>query len=192
VDQVDVESSAVAVALDSAGNVDDSVYAQNRFTDVNGQCVDLDGFHDGEVTGNSCVNKKAIEAYPALHAGIVFGSTYPGLDPGRVVITGNTIVGFAYGAVFLLGNNNRLEGNQFLDMNRAHCGTKPTPARCAYAPDQPDLLRAGVYLAGKAPRDNVIRGNTITGFGMKDHCIAGAPGVSLQANIIGPNTCRAR
>ena len=189
VEQVDVESSAVAVAVDSAGNVDHSAYVENRFTDVNGQCIDLDGFHDGEVTGNSCVNRKAIEAYPALHAGIVFGSTYPGLDAGRVTVTGNTIEGFAYGAVFLLGNNNRIEGNRFLDMNRAQCGTKPTPARCAYAPDQPDLLRAGVYLAGKA-RDNVIRGNTITGFGMKEHCIAAAPRVSLAANTTGPNTCR--
>lgn len=189
VEQVDIESSAVAVALDSAGNVDHSTYAYNRFTGVNGQCIDLDGFHDGAVTGNSCVNNKPIDAYPALHAGIVFGSTYPGLDPGRVVITGNTIAGFAYGAVFLLGNNNRIEGNQFLDMNRAHCGTKPTPSRCAYALDQPDLLRAGIYLAGKA-KNNVIRGNTITGFEIADHCIAAAPDVNLKANTTTPNTCR--
>ena len=37
------------VALDTAGNVDRSVYARNQFTGINGKCIDLDGFHDGEV-----------------------------------------------------------------------------------------------------------------------------------------------
>lgn len=188
-EQVDVETSAVAVAVDTAGDVDHSIYAQNRFTDVNGQCIDLDGFHDGEVTGNSCVNRKPIDAYPSLHAGVVFGATNPDVKPGRVVITGNTIIGFAFGAVFLIGSNSRIENNQFLDMNRAHCGTRPVPARCAYALDQPDLLRAGIYL-GAPGSGNVIRNNTITGFAMKEHCIAAAPGVSLESNTITLNTCR--
>ncbi|MDE3194874.1 MAG: right-handed parallel beta-helix repeat-containing protein, partial [Acidobacteriota bacterium] len=188
-DQVDVETSAVAVAVDTAGNVDHSVYTRNQFTDVNGQCIDLDGFHDGEVTGNSCINRKPIEAYPALHAGIVFGATNPDVHPGHVVITDNTIAGFAFGALYLLGNGNRIENNQFLDMNRAHCGMEPTPARCNYARDQPDLLRAGVYLA-KEGTGNIVRNNTITGYGIEQHCIAAAPGVSLKDNIVSPNICR--
>jgi len=191
---VDVESQAVAVALDTAGNVDHSIYAGNRFTDVNGQCIDLDGFHDGSVTGNSCVNRKPLEFYPWLHEGIVFGNNNPAAESTGVAVTGNTVEGFAYGGVFLIGRGNRIENNRFLDMNRAHCGVNPAPARCAYSADQPDMLRAGIYLAnnGGRPavtRDNVIRGNTFSGFGMAEHCVAAAPGVSLKDNVIEGNSC---
>jgi len=194
---VDVETQAVAVALDTAGEVDQSTYARNRFTDVNGQCIDLDGFHDGSVTENSCVNRKPIDAYPALHEGIVFGNNNPAGEPRHVVVANNTIEGFAYGAVFLVGSDNRIENNSFLDMNRARCGSSPTPARCAYARDQPDLLRAGFYLGNRGgrpstPTGNIIRSNTVSGFGMKAHCVAAAPGVSLAANTIESNVCSDR
>ena len=191
---VDIESQAVAVALDTAGNVDHSVYAGNHFTDVNGQCIDLDGFHDGSVTGNSCIDKKPLDAYPWLHEGIVFGNNNPQMESTGVVVTGNDIEGFAYGGVFLIGHGNRIEDNRFLDMNRAHCGATPVPARCAYATDQPDMLRAGIYLAnngGRAAvtRGNVIRGNTITGFGMAEHCVAAAPGGVMAENTVAGNRC---
>lgn len=194
---VDVETQAVAVALDTAGEVDQSAYARNHFTDVNGQCIDLDGFHDGSVTGNSCVNRKPIEIYPALHEGIVFGNNNPAGEPRNVVVTDNTIEGFAYGAVFLVGSDNRIENNSFLNVNRARCGSNPTPARCAYATEQPDLLRAGIYLGNRGgrpsnPKGNVIRANTISGFGIKAHCVAAAPGVSLAANKIESNICSDR
>jgi len=187
VEYVDVEHHGVAVALDTAGNVDHSVYAHNRFTGVNGQCIDLDGFHDGEVTGNSCTNTKPFSAYPALHFGIVFGNNDPGMDSTGVVVTDNTLQGFAYGAVFLIGSRNRIENNRFLDLNLAHCGTIPVSARCNYALDQPDLLRSGIYLGnnGGRPavtRDNVIRSNVVRGFGMEAHCLEAAAGVALPAN----------
>jgi parallel beta-helix repeat protein len=194
-DFVDVENHGIAVALDTAGNVEHTVYTRNRFTDVNGQCIDLDGFHDGEVTENSCVNRKPLEAYPASHYAIVFGNNNPDMESTHVVITGNTVQGFAYGGLFLAGSNNRVENNRFLDLNRAHCGSLPLSARCNYAvQDQPELLRSGIYLAGNAGRptvtkDNVIRGNTVTGFGMKEHCVAADPGVDLSANLVGPNSC---
>jgi hypothetical protein len=188
---VDVEHHGVAVALDTAGNVDRSLYAHNHFTDVNGQCIDLDGFHDGEVTSNSCVNKKPLSAYPALHFGIVFGNNDPGMDSAGIVVTGNTVQGFAYGGLFLIGSRNRIENNRFLDLNLAHCGIIPVSARCNYAPDQPDLLRSGIYLGDNGgrraiTRDNVIRSNIIRGFGMKSHCVAAAARVELPPNN---NTC---
>jgi parallel beta-helix repeat protein len=191
---VDVEHSAPAVALDTAGNVDHSVYTDNRFTDVNGQCIDLDGFHDGEVTGNSCINAKAVAAYPALHYGIVFGNNNPDTSSSGIVITGNTVRGFGYGGVFVVGSNNRIENNTFTDLNLAHCGTSPTPARCAYALDQPDMLRSGAYLANNGGRPaeatgNIIRGNTFTGFHIAEHCVTAAPGVALDRNTISGNTC---
>jgi parallel beta-helix repeat protein len=194
VDWVDVEHSAVAVVLDTAGNVDHSVYSGNRFSDVNGQCIDLDGFHDGSVTGNTCLNTKPIAAYPALHYGIVFGNNDPAATSSGIIVTGNTLRGFAYGGVFLVGSNNRVENNRFTDLNLAYCGTTPVPARCAYALDQPDLLRSGVYLGnngGRAAPDegNVIRNNVFSGFGMPEHCITSAPGVLLERNTVAGNTC---
>ena len=194
VSYVDVESHGVAVALDTAGNVDHSVYIDNRFTDVNGQCIDLDGFHDGEVRGNSCMNAAAIDAYPALHYGIVFGNNNPGMEPAGIVVANNTLRGFAYGAVFIVGHNNRVEGNRFTGMNLAHCGAMPVSARCNYALDQPDLLRSGIYLSnnGGRPavtRDNVIRSNVIQGYGIKSHCIGAAAGVTAPENVIANNTC---
>jgi hypothetical protein len=192
---VDVENHGVAVALDTAGNVDHSVYSKNRFTDVNGQCIDLDGFHDGSVTDNSCVNKKPPESYPASHYGIVFGNNDPAVESTNIVVTGNTVDGFAYGGVFLIGRHNRVENNRLVNLNRAHCGSVPLTARCNYAiAEQPDLLRSGIYLAANGGRatvtkDNVVRGNTVSGFGIAAHCVGSDPGVSPGQNRIAENSC---
>ena len=44
---------AVPVAIDTAGNVDQTVVPLcNRFEEIDGKCIDLDGFHDGEIRGN--------------------------------------------------------------------------------------------------------------------------------------------
>jgi hypothetical protein len=192
---VDVENHGVAVALDTAGNVDHAVYAGNSFVDVNGQCIDLDGFHDGEVTSNSCMNTKALESYPALHFGVVFGNNDPGMEATGITVSRNRLDGFAYGAVFLIGRGNRVENNVFTRVNLAHCGSTPLSARCNYAvAEQPDLLRTGIYLAangGRASvnRNNIIRGNVIEGFGMSEHCIAAGPGVELSSNTVEGNRC---
>ncbi len=197
VEIVDVESHGVAVALDTAGNVDHASYARNHFTDVNGQCIDLDGFHDGQVRDNSCINRKPLQAYPASHYGIVFGNNDPGMESTGVTVAGNTLEGFAYGGVFLVGSNNRIQNNRMLDLNRAHCGSTPTPARCNYALDQPDLLRSGVHIASNGGRPaaataNIVIGNEISGYGISDHCVTTAPGVTLDANTTTPNQCSSK
>lgn len=58
------------------------------------------------------------------------------------------------------------------------------------------MLRTGIYLANRAARpaaarENVIRNNTITGFGMDKWCVSGAPGVDLSQNHIDGNRCSA-
>jgi hypothetical protein len=192
---VDFTGAGDPVALDTAGNVDYTVYAGNTFTAVAGQCIDLDGFHDGMVSGNRCINNPAeARNWLGLHFGIVFSNHDPGMNSVNVSITGNTLQGFAYGAIFLIGERNRIEDNQFLDVNLAHCGSSPMPAKCAALLDQPDALRSGIYLTnnGGRPavtRDNIIRNNTIRGFGIAQHCIAAHPGLDLKANTIAANTC---
>ena len=55
---VDVEHGGTPAAIDTAGNVDASFYQRNHLSEINGKCFDLDGFHDGAVRDNSCVNQK--------------------------------------------------------------------------------------------------------------------------------------
>ncbi len=192
--EVDVAAQATAAALDSAGDVAESTYSGNHFTDVDGQCIDLDGFHDGKIIGNSCTNNGPLTDYPYLHEGVLFGNSFPEMTPGRVVLSGNVIQGFGYGGVFLIGENNTVTGNRFVAINRNHCTGKPGNPPCNYALDEPGMLRSGIYLAGHAARPartrgNVIRRNYVSGFGARRWCIGAGPGVSLSANDIGQNEC---
>ncbi|HEU5021562.1 MAG TPA: right-handed parallel beta-helix repeat-containing protein [Bryobacteraceae bacterium] len=195
VEYVDFPGFGTPVALDTAGNVDYTVYTGNTFTAVAGQCVDLDGFHDGVVSENRCINDPAeARQWLGLHFGILFGNHDPGMNSVNISVTGNTLQGFAYGGVFLIGERNRIEDNQFLDVNLAHCGSSPTPPKCAALLDQPDALRSGIYLASDSgrpavTRGNVIRNNTFRGFGIAEHCIAASKSVDLKANTIAANKC---
>ena len=193
-DQVDTGALATPVALDSAGDVADSVYSGNHFTDVGGQCIDLDGFHDGQVTDNSCINQSPLEVYPFLHTGIVFGNSFPDMRPGRVLVSGNVIQGFGYGGIFLIGEDSRIVDNKFIDINRSHCTGKAGVPRCNYALEEPGMLRSGIYLAGHAARPaqtraNVIQQNFVSGFGARQWCVAAGPGVTRAENDIRQNKC---
>jgi Right handed beta helix region len=192
--QADLPGGATPVAIDSAGDVSNSVYSGNRFGDVNGQCIDLDGFHDGQILDNSCVNKKPREAYPLSHAGIVFGNSNPDMQSQNVVVRGNLIQGFGYSGVYLIGRGHQITNNRFIDINRNHCTGDMHIAICAYAPDEPAMLRSGIYLAGHAARpantqSNIIEHNQIGGFGMDKWCISAGPGLKLSQNRIAANTC---
>jgi hypothetical protein len=192
--EADLPGGATPVAVDSAGDVSMSVYSRNHFTDVNGQCIDLDGFHDGQVLDNACVNLKPREAYPLSHAGIVFGNSNPNMRSQNVVVKGNLIQGFGYGGVYLIGRGNQIINNRFIDINRNHCTGDMHIAICAYAPEEPAMLRSGVYLAGHAARPadtqgNVVAHNEISGFGMDKWCVGMGPGVKAGLNKIGPNMC---
>lgn len=188
----DVDPEATPVALDTAGDTDFSAYVGNRFEEVNGKCVDLDGFHDGEVRGNACVNRGPREAYPHGHFGIVLNDSNPDMRSRNIVIADNVIEGAVFGGLFLIGERHRVTGNRFLRVNLARC--EPAKAGCVYWADQPELLAAGIYLgrgvARHSPaRGNVITGNVVTGYGMSRRCIVAAPGVERAGNRIAGNRC---
>lgn len=188
----EVDPQATPVALDTAGNTDRCLYAWNRFEEVNGKCVDLDGFHDGEVRGNSCVNRGRREDYPHGHFGIVVNDANPDMRSENIVIAGNRIEGAVFGGLFLIGRNHRVTGNVFVRVNLARC--EPDRPGCVYWPDQPELLSAGIYLGRGVSRHspaegNLITGNTIRGFGMSRRCIVAAPGVERAKNRIAANRC---
>jgi len=191
---VDIASYAVPVAIDTAGNVDKSIYVGNQFTDIDGQCIDLDGFHDGEVRDNSCISRQSYDAYPYAQYGIVFGNSNPEMQPVNVTIAGNLIDGAGYGGIFLIGSRHVVSGNRLLGLNRNRCTGDMTQPRCNYAADQPGLLHSGIYLAGGAARPaetvgNQIERNEISGFAIEGLCVAAAPGVSLARNRIEDNRC---
>jgi hypothetical protein len=199
--EVDFAGQGTPVALDTAGNVDHSVYQENEFTNVAGQCIDLDGFHDGEVTDNKCVNKRTKVEDPGtwigLHFGILFGNHDPGMTSSNVLLKNNTVQGFAYGGLFLIGDHNTIVNNQFVNVDLADCGIPPVSAKCNAMLDQPDALRSGIYLSndGGRPavtRENTIRDNLIVGLTDKKLCVTAKPGVDLKANSVADNICYGR
>ena len=183
------------VAIDTAGNTSHSAYVHNSFEEINGKCIDLDGFHDGEVRANTCVNRYTAERYPYGHFGIVMNNSNPDMQAEGIEITGNTIDGTLFGGIFVIGTKNRIWHNHLRRINLAHCDGNSAKFGCNYSPNQPDLLRSGIYLGAGAERpaaahDNVIEENQISGFGMSAHCVAAAPGVSLAANRVARNECK--
>jgi Right handed beta helix region len=194
-DAVDVEGGGTPVGVDSAGNVDRSTYTGNRFEEVNGKCIDLDGFHHGEVTRNICVNRGKAEDYPSGNFGIAMNNTNPDMQSEEILVAENEIDGSKFGGIFAIGRNHRIMRNRMRNLNLARCNETAAVFGCLYLPDEPDFLRSGIYLARRAERpaiarDIVIRENLISGYHMKTRCIGAAPGVSLSGNRIGRNDCR--
>jgi hypothetical protein len=191
--EVDVEGQAFPVAVDTSGNVERSIYRNNQFEEIDGKCFDLDGFHDGEVSGNTCSNEDEVKEYPYGNFGIIMNNANRDMQSRNIKILNNTINGGLFGGIFIIGTGHTVSGNHLTRLNLAHCND-PGPINCNYAPNQPDLLRTGIYLGAGAERPDIAKGNTVTnneisGYGMSRHCIAAAPGVSLAANTIAKNDC---
>ncbi len=192
---VDIENQGTPVAIDTAGNVDHTTYARNTFEEIDGKCIDLDGFHDGSIVENKCTNRGTPASYPFGHFGIVMNNTDPNMQSQNIEIRGNTIDGTKFGGLFLMGSGNRVIGNSFLHLNKAECNENKKQFGCIYKADEPNMLESGIYLSKgvvrkEEVRGNVIRGNTISGHKMKSRCIAAGPGVKLGENSIGENTCQ--
>ncbi len=193
-DVVDIENGGTPVAIDTAGNVDHSTYARNKFDEVDGKCIDLDGFHDGRVVENRCTNRLTPASYPYGHFGIVMNNTDPNMKSQNVEIRGNVIDGIKFGALFLMGSGHTVVGNSFLHVNTAECNENAKQFGCIYKADEPAMLQSGIYLSKgvvrmEEVRGNVIRDNRISGHKMKSRCMEAGPGVKLKENSIGPNQC---
>jgi hypothetical protein len=192
---VDLESQAYPVAIDTAGDVDHCTYLRNRFTEIDGKCVDLDGFHDGDIVENSCVNRPDAVLYPLGNVGILFNDSNPHTRSNRIRVIGNVLDGVKFSAIVVIGTGHTIAHNRLLNVNLAHCNEEAAKSGCYYPKDEPDLLQTGIYLGRgflwpEPARDNVVEDNEISGFGMKARCIGFAPGVSAAANTIRDNRCQ--
>jgi hypothetical protein len=170
---------ATPVAIDTAGNVEGSAYVGNRFSEINGKCIDLDGFHDGEVSGNWCGK---VGGY-----GIVMNTTIPDMASRNIRVVGNTVEGALYGGIFVIGRGHVVRKNRLVGLNSGHC------EKCWESPGQPGMLESGIYLGKQAERPapargNVVEGNEISGWRMRSRCVGSASGVG--PNVVRGNVCR--
>jgi hypothetical protein len=191
---VDLEDQAYPAALDTAGDVDRTSYARNRFTEVDGKCIDLDGFHDGDVVENSCVNRPDAGLYPFGNVGILFNDSNPHTRSNRIRVIGNVLDGVKFTGIYAFGTGHTIAHNRLLNVNLAHCNEEAAKSGCYYPKDEPDALQSGIYLGRgilwrEPARGNVVEDNEISGFGMKARCIGFAPGVEPRANTIRNNRC---
>jgi Right handed beta helix region len=191
---VDVENAGTPVGIDTAGNVDRSVYEDNNFEEVDGKCIDLDGFHDGAVRGNTCVNRGAPEDYPYGNFGISINNTSIEMQSKNIVIEGNQLSGMKFGGIFALGEGHIIRNNRMTRLNTAHCNETHARFGCLAIAGEPGFLESGIYLAkgGERPapaRNITIENNIVNGYKMAEHCIETAPSVKLSDNILRNNTC---
>jgi hypothetical protein len=190
---VDVENQGTPVGIDTAGNVEKSTYQYNSFEEINGKCIDLDGFHDGSIRSNTCINRGKPEDYAFGHFGIVFNNANIDMQSRNIVVEDNELDGMKFGGIFLIGSGHRILRNRLRHINTAHCNENRAQFGCS-ALGEPEVLETGIYLGSHAEhpapaRENVIQGNTISGWRMRARCIQAAPGVKLTDNTIQGNTC---
>jgi hypothetical protein len=193
VEIIDVENAGTPVGIDTAGNVEQASYERNRFEEINGKCIDLDGFHDGAVRGNICINRRPPEDYAFGHFGIVFNNANVDMRSQNIVVEANQLDGMKFGGIFVIGTGHKILRNRMLHINTAHCNENRAKFGCS-ALGEPEVLETGIYLGSHAEhpdaaRGNLIEGNTISGWKMKTRCIQAAPGVKLADNTIRKNVC---
>jgi hypothetical protein len=194
-DQVDMEGGAMPVAVDTSGDVDHASYTSNYFTELNGKCFDLDGFHDGEVHANTCINRGRASDYPFGHFGVVFNNTNPDMQSRNIRITENVIDGTKFGAIFVIGKGHVVSGNRLTRINLAGCNESHSTFGCIFDLERPELLQAGIYLGDRAERpdetrDNDISNNHIEGHQMATRCVILGAGIKIEEQTIKANVCR--
>jgi hypothetical protein len=180
--------------------VDNSAYLENTFEELNGKCIDLDGFHHGEVARNTCTNRGEAADYPHGHYAIVVNAWNPDMTSEEIAITDNVVDGSKFGGIFLIGRNHKVLRNRLLNLNRAGCNESSAKFGCIAIQGEPEILQSGIYLGRiaaewaqkrAAPSTGlIIRDNVITGHRMDERCIASAPGVRREESTIANNACR--
>jgi hypothetical protein len=112
----------------------------------------------------------------------------PDMRSRNIRIVDNLISGARYGGIFVIGGGHVVAHNRLLNINAGHCD------ECIYLASEPEMLRSGIYLGRGAERPDPARGNTvedneISGYKMKTRCIALAPGIQKDWNVIRNNRC---
>jgi len=189
-----------AVAIDTSGYCQNGKYSGNAMLNVNGECIDLDGFTSGEVSNNSMMiswntdplyvtDQIANYGYSPgaaqnITTGIQTNATYDPRGGQRVTIIGNTVQNMGNMAVNLFNAQNDLvTGNSIWHPGNSSLG--------ATAIGVPVLLGTSASTGSpyvSPPRHNklnVITGNTINyDCAGVQYCVAE---VDTYGTVDGPN-----
>jgi hypothetical protein len=182
--------------VSTEGKVDASRIEDNVFEQVNGRCFDLDGFHDGEVANNSCVNRGDASVYPNGGYGLYLDNGSAEMRSQMVNIHDNRIEGMPWGGVFVVGTGHRVVNNKLLRLNLLGCSAETREFNCLPNADEPLLSRAGIYLGLRGQRPDpadavLVEGNEVSGAGMgSGNCVVFAPQVKPTANTVKDNDCK--
>ena len=191
---VDLENGSVPAAMAAFGKFDEGVFTKNRFEEINGRCFDLDGFHDGEIGGNVCLNRGGGADYPNGNYALALNNTDREASSRFIVIRDNLFDGTKFGGIFLIGKGHKIVGNRLLNLNRWKCNEGIEIEPCRVTDNEPDWTRAGIFLAERAGRrdpaqENLVEENEITGYNMAVNCVLASPRASLSANTVRRNRC---
>jgi hypothetical protein len=178
----------------SDGKVDASVIRGNRIEDINGRCFSLDGYHDGEVSGNTCINHGKAEDYPLGDLGLVLNNSSTDMRSQLVVIQGNHFEGLNLGGISIIGAGHKVIANELINLNRAGCTTSSGSSICLPNRDEPRAALSGIFLGLRGTRPDpvveaTIERNRISGKGMVANCVVAASKVHPEASIIRNNIC---
>ncbi len=193
-EDVDREGKAIPVGVDTAGKVDEAVYINNKFEEINGKCFDLDGFHDGEVIGNICLNRGQPDDYPEGNFAIVMNNTYPEMESQAITIRDNVIDGLKFGAIFVIGKGHKIINNKLRNVNRSRCNEGTAKYQCMWEGKEPNLMQSAIFLGARAERISpsegiLVEGNEIRGHKMAERCVMTSAIVSPAKSTIRNNTC---
>ena len=149
---VDVEGGGTPVAIDTAGNVERSSYDFNHFEEINGKCIDLDGFHDGTVRGNTCVNRGKPEDYAFGHFGIVFNNANPEMQSRNILVEDNQLDGMKFGGIFVIGTGHEILRNRLRHIDTAHCNENADNSAVRYWASRMCSIAASTWAATRSIR----------------------------------------
>ena len=105
----DVENRGIPVGIDAAGKCRAVRYEGNRFEEINGECIDLDGFHDSAVRGDVCVNRRragGLSRSGTLALCLIMPVSRCGRQDN--VIEDNELDGMKFGGIFLIGTGHKI------------------------------------------------------------------------------------
>ncbi|MCU0226481.1 MAG: right-handed parallel beta-helix repeat-containing protein [Bryobacterales bacterium] len=188
-----------AVAIDTSGLVRHSAYRNNSMVNVNGHCIDLDGFTQGAVTGNlmRVSGREDAFAYTNDHVeefgghrqgnftkGINLSNTAAAAPTEDVRIEGNTLINMGGFAIALNDSQRCVVANNHI----RHYGAIYAPIILTHSLRQPRQHHVS--------RENTITGNYIH-FYLEAFCVTeaddlgGGPLPVEGPNYVHGNTCDA-
>ena len=180
-DAVDVENQGIPVAMDTAGNVDQSEYTGNPLKRSMASVSIWMAFMTAPCAATAARTTKLPPIIRQGSFGMAMNNANPETHSNNIEISNNVIDGAKFGGLYLMGSGNRVIGNRFVHLNLAGCNESAKQFGCIYKANEPEMLESGIYLGAGASRPepvrgNIIRDNEISGHGMKSHCIVFGPG----------------